>query len=68
MTLREQTGETELMGTMINETSTHNSDLAIELFLLNAWREKDMDRLSALVPCDNAEVNANNRFCVKTVC
>lgn len=56
------------MGTMINETSTHNSDLAIELFLLNAWREKDMDRLSALVPCDNAEVNANNRFCVKTVC
>lgn len=44
-----------------------NDKMAVELAILDAFRAGDMDRLSGLVPSDNAEINSDNRFLKATV-
>lgn len=52
----------------MNEQTTHNSELGLELFLLDAFRRGDMERLSALVPWDGAEENQiEDKYSCKTV-
>ena len=41
--------------------------LAIEFSILDAFFCGDMERLSALTPCENVEVMNDNRFIKKTV-
>lgn len=50
------------------QTENDTDKLAIEIALLMAFEAHDMDRLSALVPCDDPEVMADNRFMRTTVC
>ena len=48
-------------------TQQWTNEKAIEFALLAAFEDGDMDRLSALVPCDIEGVMDDNRFCRETV-